>query len=223
MRQIPSLVVMLTYNDVTVANAFEVFRQCENTAARCWGFKEKGLPPEEMKRLFAYMRLRGKTTALEVVAYTPEEGLRGAELAAECGCELLMGTMYDEKIHSYCVEKGLRYCPFVGDIHGRPSVLEGSAEGMIRQAGEYLKKGVYGIDLLGYRYTGDGGALTRRVVEAVDGPVCVAGSVDSFQRLDEIKAMGAWSFTIGSAFFDHRFGGGIAEQIDAVCAYMERP
>jgi phosphoribosylformimino-5-aminoimidazole carboxamide ribonucleotide (ProFAR) isomerase len=82
---------------------------------------------------------------------------------------------------------------------------------------------VYGIDLLGYRYTGDGAALNRQVVKAVSGPVCVAGSVDSYRRLSELKELDPWGFTIGSAFFDHRFGDDIAAQIDAVCAYMERP
>lgn len=28
-------------------------------------------------------------------------------------------------------------------------------------------------------------------------------------------------FTIGSAFFDHKFGGSIAEQFDQVCAFIE--
>ena len=28
----------------------------------------------------------------------------------------------------------------------------------------------------------------------------------SFQRLDEVKATGAWAFTIGGAFFEKKFG-----------------
>jgi len=223
MKHVPALVVMLTYNDMTVPNAYDVFHACRHSAATYWGFKEKGIPPDEMRRLFAYMHDEGKTTALEVVAYTEEEGLHGARTAAECGCDMLMGTMYFDSINSFCKERGIRYCPFVGEVRDRPSVLEGTAESMIEQSKRYLEKGVYGIDLLGYRYTGDGAALNRQVVKAVSGPVCVAGSVDSYRRLSELKELDPWGFTIGSAFFDHRFGDDIAAQIDAVCAYMERP
>ena len=47
--------------------------------------------------------------------------------------------------------------------------------------------------------------------------------MNSFARLDEIKAAGAAYFTIGSAFFEHAFGGDIADQINTVCDYMEAP
>ena len=50
-----------------------------------------------------------------------------------------------------------------------------------------------------------------------------AEGVNSFARLDEIKAAGAAYFTIGSAFFAHAFGGDIADQINTVCDYMEAP
>ena len=52
--------------------------------------------------------------------------------------------------------------------------------------------------------------------------VCLAGSVASFERLDEIRATGAWAFTIGSAFFDKKFGDtSFKEQIETVLAYMK--
>ena len=134
-----------------------------------------------------------------------------------------MGTVYSDAVRDYCRAHGLRYMPFVGQVTGRPSVLQGTPEGMIDEARRYLAKGVYGIDLLGYRYTGDAAALTRAFVAAVPAPVCLAGSVNSLARLDEVKAAGAAYFTIGSAFFEHAFGGSIADQINAVCDYMEGP
>ena len=88
------------------------------------------------------------------------------------------------------------------------------------------EKGIYGIDLLGYRYTGDAAALNRTFVAAMkehDIPVCIAGSVDSYQRLDEVKRTGAWSFTVGSAIFENRFDGTFAEQIDKIYDYMQKP
>ncbi len=218
---VPTLIVMLTYNDLTVENAFEIFERCKASKARCWGFKEADLPPEEMRRLFAYMKKCGKTTALEVVAYNEAECLSGAEMAVDCGCDLLMGTMFFESVNELCKRHGLRYMPFVGKVSGRPSILDGTPEEMIAEAEHYLERGAYGIDLLGYRFTGDCADLNRRLVSSIDAPVCIAGSIDSFERLDEISEAAPWAYTIGSAFFDHRFGDGFREQIDAVCDYME--
>jgi len=218
----PELIVMLTHNDVTVANAPEVFEECKDAKAKFWGFKEVGLPIEEMKKLYARMKECGKTTFLEVVAYTEEECLEGAKMAVECGCDILMGTLYFQSIMDYCKENDLKYMPFVGKITGRPSVLEGTIEGMIAEANDYISKGAYGIDLLGYRYVGDAVELNKKFVAGVNGPVCLAGSVNSYKRLDEVKDADSWSFTIGGAFFENKFDGTFAEQIDKVCTYMEK-
>lgn len=220
MKQIPELIVMLTQNDSTVTNAYEIFEQCKHTKAQYWGFKDKPLPKEEMQRLFAYMRQCGKTTVLEVVEYTEAECLQGAETAVACGCDILMGTMYFDSVHQLCRTHGIRYMPFVGEVTERPSVLNGSADAMIEEARLAAKKGVDGFDLLGYRYTGDAFELNRRFVETAPVPVCIAGSVNSFERLEEILAIKPWAFTIGGAFFEHRFGNTVAQQIDAVIDYL---
>mgnify|MGYP007065999177 CR=1 FL=1 len=60
--------------------------------------------------------------------------------------------------------------------------MEGSIDSFIDEANQYLAKGVFGFDLLGYRYTGDAKLLNKTVVESVDAPVCLAGSVDSFEN-----------------------------------------
>ena len=67
-RKAPRLIVMLTYNDMTVENAEEIFEKCKDTKAEFWGFKEAPLPLDRMKRLFARMKDCGKTTFLEVVS-----------------------------------------------------------------------------------------------------------------------------------------------------------
>lgn len=218
----PELIVMLTYDDITVKNAYEIFEQCKNSKAKYWGFKEEGIPLEQMKKLYAYMKKCGKITGLEVVAYTEKECLEGAKMALECNCDILMGTVFFDSINEFCKENNLKYMPFVGEVTERPSVLNGTLESMIAQAREYLNKGVYGIDLLGYRYTGDAVMLNKRFVSEVNAPVCLAGSVNSYQRLDEVKDAAPWSFTIGSAFFDKKFGSDFCEQINSVCTYMEK-
>ena len=217
------LIVMLTQNDRTVRDASAVFETCRDSRARLWGFKEEGIPLEEMRSLYARMKECGKQTALEVVCYSEAEGLAGAKTAAACGCDLLMGTMFSKEISRLCADHGIRYLPFVGRVTGRPSVLEGSLEQMLDQAREALAQGAWGIDLLGYRYTGDAARLNREFVAGLPGvPVVLAGSVNSFARLDEIRAADPWAFTIGSAFFEGRFGGSFRDQGDKVVDYAAR-
>lgn len=216
----PELIVMLTYNDRTVENAYRIFDECKNSKAEFWGFKEKPLPLEQSKRLYHYMKKCGKTTFLEVVAYTEKECMDGAKMAVSCGCDILIGTIFFDSVNDFCKKNKLKYMPFVGKVTGRPSILEGTIEGMINEAQEYLAKGVYGFDLLGYRYTGDSVHLNKQFVSQINAPVCIAGSINSRKRLDEIKDAAPWAFTIGGAFFENRFNGTFSEQIDKVYTYM---
>lgn len=214
------LIVMLTYNDFTVMNASEVFDRCKHSKAKYWGFKEQPLPLDEMKMLYGKMKAEGKTTFLEVVSYDEAEGLRCARMAVECGCDVLMGTRYFDSINTYCREHDIKYMPFVGHVEGRPSVLSGSVGDILAEAKSYIARGVYGIDLLSYRYNGDIAELHRVFRNEFPHRLCLAGSIDSFSKLDVVKEIAPWAFTIGSAFFDEKFCKGMSEQIDAVCDYV---
>ena len=200
MKNTPELIVMLTYNDKTAANAPEIFESCRSCKADYFGFKEEDLPLPEMKKLFAEIKKCGKKTALEVVAYDEEHCLAGAQMAVDCGCDFLMGTMFYDSVLELCKKHGMRYMPYVGKVYDRPSVLGGTIDGMIAEANSLIEKGADGFDLLAYRYTGDAHELIRRFVSEVKAPVCLAGSVDSYEKLDEILEVSPWSFTIGSVF-----------------------
>ena len=222
MNNIPNLIVMLTHNDKTVLNAYDIFEKCKNSKAKFWGFKEEPIPLEEMKRLYSYMKSMGKTTFLEVIAYDEQNGLQGAQMAVECGVAILMGTVFYDSINNFCKENKLKYMPFVGQVSERPSILEGDIDDMIQEANIYISKGAYGIDLLGYRYTsGNPIELNKKIVEKINAPVCIAGSINTYKRLDEIKEANPWSFTIGGAFFENKFGEDFEKQINNVCNYME--
>lgn len=221
MKENLNLIVMLTHNDKTVKNSFKIFEECRNSKAKLWGFKEKPLPVDEMKKLYKYMKKCGKMTFLEVVEYTEKEGLEGAKLAVECGCDILMGTVFFDSINKFCKSNNLKYMPFVGKVTQRPSILEGDINEIIAEAKEYQKKGVYGFDLLGYRYVGDAVELNKKFVEEIEIPVCLAGSINSYMRLDEVKNVKPWAFTIGSAFFENKFDGTFKEQINKVYEYVE--
>ena len=192
----PELIVMLTWHDYTVMDAAQVFEQCKDSSAKYWGFKEHPLPLQQMKKLYNHMHECGKTTFLEVVAYSEQEGLEGARVAAQCGCDVLMGTKFFDSINDYCHRHGIKYMPFVGEVTGRPSVLKGTINGMIAEA------------------------LNKALVAALNAPVCLAGSIDSYARLNEVKAANPWAFTIGSAFFENKFDGTFAQQVDKVCNFM---
>lgn len=51
MRDLPKLIVMLTYSDSTVENAREIFEECKGSKALYWGFKEKPLGEEKTREL----------------------------------------------------------------------------------------------------------------------------------------------------------------------------
>ena len=67
----------------------------------------------------------------------------------------------------------------------------------------------------------DAARLNEEFVRAVDAPVCIAGSINGYQRLNEIRKAVPWAFTIGSAFFENKFDGNFGEQINKVCQYIK--
>ncbi len=200
------LIVMLTHNDVTVPNALEVFTSCRDLPVKYWGFKDHGLEPAAMKQLVDVMKANGKTTFLEVVSYTEEECMRGARLGVECGFDYLLGTLYFDSVYEYVKKTDLKYCPFVGKVSQTPSILEGTVEEMLAQEAAFADKGIYGTDLLGYRYTGENvDEFCAAFVKGAKHPVCLAGSIGSEERIEKVKKMNPWTFTMGSALFAKNF------------------
>jgi hypothetical protein len=217
----PHLIVMLTHHDQTVENAPEVFEDCRNSSAEYWGFKDVGLPTDQMKKLISNIKAAGKKACLEVVRYTEQECLESARLAVDCGFDFLMGTIYFDSVGGLLKNKSVKYMPFCGRVSGRPSVLEGSILEIINEAKGIAQRGVSGFDLLAYRYKGDPEELAQQFVKEVTLPVIIAGSISSFARLDKVKEIRPWGFTIGSAFFENKFGDlPIGKQIDRVVSYV---
>jgi len=220
----PEFILMLTYNDSTVKEALQIFRECKDAPVQHWGFKDVGLPPDEMKALVHEMKEAGKTTYLEVVSLSEEEGLQGAQIAVDAGFDILMGTVFFDSILEFLSGKPIQYYPFPGHIYGHPSILDGTIEEIVDHACFLESKGVQGMDLLSYRYTGDAPQLLRDVVAATNVPVVSAGSIESYKRLAEVWQAGAWGFTIGSALFDKKFipDGSFLENTLAVCDWLEK-
>ncbi|MFN8381511.1 MAG: hypothetical protein U0V02_06210 [Anaerolineales bacterium] len=220
----PAFILMLTYNDSTVKDALKIFRECKDAPVSHWGFKDVGLPPEDMKTLVHEMKKAGKTTYLEVVSLSEEEGLRGAQIATEAGFDVLMGTVFFDSILDYLKDKPIKYYPFPGHIFGHPSIMDGTIEDIVAHAKFLESKGVQGLDLLSYRYVGDAPRLLTEVVKTTNVPIVSAGSIESYKRIAEVWKTGAWGFTIGSALFDKKFvpDGSFLDNTLAVCEWLEK-
>ncbi len=221
----PELIIMLTNHDRTVPDALALFREACTLPVQYWGFKDIGLPTADMHDLVNEMKRAGKTACLEVVSLSEEAGLSGANLAVDCGVDMLMGTIYSKSIHQYLKNLNVKYFPFVGKVSGHPRVLEGSIAGIIQQIEALKTCGIDGFDLLTYRYTGNPAELLHPAVPVAKPlPLISAGSIDSFSRIEEVLNRGAWGFTIGSAFFDQKFApnGSFFDNVQAVAEWLEK-
>ncbi|HET9906008.1 MAG TPA: hypothetical protein VFQ23_05195 [Anaerolineales bacterium] len=220
----PELIVMLTHHDQTVQDALELFLRTKDFPIKHWGFKDVGLPPEEMQNIVNAMKDAGKVTFLEVVSLSEEEGLRGAQLAVQLGFDILMGTVFYPSIAEYLKDKPIQYYPFPGKVHSHPSILDGSIDEIVAHARQLESYGAHGLDLLTYRFNGEASHLLKLVVDATNIPIVSAGSIASFERIQEVWDAGAWGFTIGSAFFERQFvpDGSFEENILAVCDWLQK-
>ena len=222
----PELIVMLTNNDVTVPNAAEVFESCKDLPNRKWGFKDVGLPKEEMTALAKAMKEAGKETFIEVVTYTEAGCLEGAKMAVDCGFDYLTGTIPFPLVFAFAKEYGLKYFPFCGKVGGSPVTLTGTMEEIVASAKSCIDQGASGVDLTSYRYTdGDPVELTKAVVEAVGGDrVCIAGSIGNTKRMDAMKEAGVAEYTMGSALFNANFvkDGTFRENLEFVLDYLKK-
>ena len=199
----PDIIIMLTHHDVTVKNAAEVFEEC--------------------KDLVKAMKDAGKTTFLEVVTYDEASCLDGAQTAIDCGFDYLMGTIYYDSVAKLLKDNGMEYLPFVGQVSGSPSILEGTNEEIIQNAKDLMAKGIEGFDILAYRHVVDGEKLAYEFCAAVPAKICIAGSINSFGRIDTMFDIGPWTFTMGSALFEKKFvpTGSFRDNLVAVAYYMK--
>ena len=212
-------IFMLTHSDRTVPNARAVYDEVRHCGLRYVGFKDIGLPVDELKALSAAIRADGREVMLEVVSEAEEDELRSVHAALEIGVDWLLGGTHPDAALEILAGTDVRYCPFPGRVIGHPSLLRGSIEDIAGDAERLTSRpGVHGLDLLAYRYDGDVEALTSAVQERAHGPVIAAGSVDSLERIRALSRIGVWGFTIGGAIFDGRFAGApsIPAQIEAV-------
>ena len=215
----PKLILMFTLNDVTVPDAIDYFEKVKDLPVDYFGFKEIGLEPEKMQVLNNKIHAAGFESFLEIVEYNEEAILPSAKTAVDMGFDYLMGTVYYPSIWKIIKGK-IKYFPFCGKIYNRPSVLDGTMEEIAADAKRIEEAGADGFDLLAYRYIEPGrvNELIAKVKKAINVPLVSAGSINSFERLDETIKQDVWGFTVGGAFFEKKFApdGSYRDNVTAV-------
>jgi hypothetical protein len=205
-------IFMLTRNDRTVADAAVHVETALHAGIRHIGFKDIGLPFEELLVLKQQIHNGGASTYLEVVSLDRESEIRSVKSAVELGVDYLLGGTHVDDVLPLIEGTPIRYYPFPGRIVGHPSVLDGSQEEIVASAVKMAsRKGVSGLDLLAYRSKGDVPTLMEAVCYAVSKPVIVAGSVDRPEQIETIRKCGAAGFTVGTSALDGRFPAGGAD------------
>ncbi len=210
-------IFMLTHHDVTVPHALEVYETLRDSGLRHVGFKDIGLPHDALTELTRRMHADGRTVYLEVVSVSADDELRSIRAAREIGVDVVMGGTHPEAALPELAGSGVRYYPFPGRVVGHPSILEGTPAEIAASAADLTaRSGVDGLDLLAYRHAGDVRSVIRAVVAASAGPVVVAGSIDSADRIAAVTELRAWGFTIGGAIFESVLPAGpsVREQVD---------
>jgi pyridoxal biosynthesis lyase PdxS len=211
-------ILMLTRNDQTVTNAPEVYQSVRRCGLQYVGFKDIGLPLDELKLLANDMRQDGCKVLLEVVSSTQESELRSIEAAIELKVDYLLGGRHAKEAVKLIKGCNIQYYPFAGHTVGHPTKLTGSVREIVEDAKQLCAlDGVHGLDLLAYRFAGDVPDLAKQVVQAVKKPVIAAGSIDRPERVQAMRAAGMWAFTVGSALFDGLFpANSMRSQVESV-------
>jgi hypothetical protein len=213
-------IFMLTHHDQTVSNAMEIYRELRTIEAlRYVGFKDVGATLPQLQELTDAMHADGRVVMLEVVSEAADAELRSIEAARALGVDWILGGTHAEEALNVLAGSAARYCPFPGTIVGHPSLLRGTVESIADDAARLTSlDGVYGLDLLAYRFDGDVEAAVAATVAASSGPVIAAGSVDSPERIRTLARLGVWGYTIGGAIFEGKLPGApsVADQVREV-------
>ena len=214
-------IFMLTRSDRTVADAERALDIAVAAGVRHIGFKDVGAPRGVLHRLARRIAEAGATSYLEVVSLDAESEERSAAMAAEIGVRRLLGGCRPDRVLPAIDGAAIEYYPFPGAIVGHPSKLEGAVHEIVASADSHCARPrVAGLDLLAWRWSGDGAALLAAVCAATRKPVIVAGSITSPARIAAARAAGAAAFTIGTAALDGAFPGAASDLASQLAAIM---
>ncbi|MEM9331141.1 MAG: methylglyoxal synthase [Pseudomonadota bacterium] len=219
-------IFMLTEDDRTIPDARARLEDVLAGGARHIGFKDIGLPFDELKALASEIRANGGRAYLEVVSLDEDSELRSAKAAIDLEVDCLLGGTRADAVAPMLRHHPVRYYPFPGDIVDHPSVLTGTVEEIADSARRLADlETVHGLDLLAYRFNGDVPHLMKTVCQTTTKPVIVAGSIDQEDRILAVAESGARGFTVGTAAFKETFPAsreGLVAQVQSILAMTGR-
>lgn len=219
-------ILMLTSGDRTIADARARLDEALEGGVRHIGFKDVGLPLDELRGLADAIRMAGGRSYLEVVSLDDASELASARAAVALDVDCLLGGTRPEQVTQVTRDHPLRYYPFPGRIIGHPSVLDGSPDDIAASARRLADlEHVHGLDLLAYRFQGDVAQLMRQVCAVQTKPVIMAGSIDSAERVAACAEAGAAGFTVGTAALAEAFPAdapGFSAQVRAILQITAR-
>lgn len=199
-----NFVLMLTRDDVTVRDAHAILELALAAGVKHVGFKDIGLPTEEMAELVNTIQAAGRKAHLEVVSLTEEEERGSLLIGRDLGFDYVLGGTRWRVGAEILQGTGIEYFPYAGSVIGHPGKLDGSVQEILADV-ERMRFAVSGVNLLAYRdLRGQGDHIVREVCAASPIPVLVAGAVASVDRIRYVSEAGAWGFTIGAAVLDRK-------------------
>lgn len=222
------LMVMLTWHDKTVQDALEIFESCKDIDVKEWGFKNVGICEYDTVHLIRNMKEAGKKTNYEIITREKEAYRYGEVTAQRAKFHCLMGSKYDKSLHEVLKREGIEFMPAVGNpgcfYNGEHGVLLGEEDEIVREADELINKvGVQGITIPVFRYYKDSEKLLRELLKVIPGSlITVAGSVDTFDKIDMMNELGIARFTMGSALFNKKYvpDGTFRDNLKVVADYI---
>ena len=215
-------IFMLTRNDRTIDDALDLMALIRPVGLTHIGFKDVGADPASLSAMVDAIHDSGATSYMEVVSTTAEECVQSATLARDLGVQRLLGGTQVDAILPLLEGSQTTYFPFSGKPIGHPTILAGQPDDVEADCRRFVDAGCAGSDLLAYRASeADPIELVRAARKGL-GPhalLIVAGAVDRFQQIRDLKEAGADAFTIGTAVFDGSYSprkGSILSQLNDV-------
>jgi len=199
-------IFMLTRDDQTVEDCFDVIDILRDTRIKHIGFKDIGVDRETLAALNDRIKRLGAVSYMEVVSTTSEACLSSARTAVEIGVDRLLGGTEITATLEILQASDIAYYPFPGRPEGHPTRLHGGPADIAADCRQAEALGCAGVDLLAYRAAdADPLDLVRAARDAHSGELIVAGSIDTPEQIHALAAAGVDAFTIGTAAFDGSF------------------
>lgn len=217
-------IFMLTRDDRTVETAIDAAETALRLGIRHIGFKDIGLPVEQLQALADRLRSAGAISYLEIVSPDRERELESVKAGLALGVDCLMGGTHVPDVLPLLKGHDVAYYPFAGHVVGHPSILKGSPEEIARNAVDWAAhSAVTGLDLLAYRNDGDIPEVIRASCAVVEKPVIVAGSISTPEQINVVRQAGAAGFTVGTSVLEGMFPArstALEDQLRAVMACL---